>query len=160
MREMIPGDILAVDRGVYLHYAVYVGNGEVIHYSGGSGDFDGKISIHQAPMAEFLKENKSYFVLEFSDKKPEKITFSEAAKQVLCGKILVLIHNLRREKKYHLYSPEETVRRAESRLGETKYNLLTENCEHFAIWCKTGVSESHQVNALLEGLEQIITPGD
>ncbi|MDU1323667.1 MAG: lecithin retinol acyltransferase family protein [Clostridiales bacterium] len=34
---------------------------------------------------------------------------------------------------YHLYSPEETVSRARSRLGEEKYALPFNNCEHFAI---------------------------
>ncbi|MFB2936022.1 lecithin retinol acyltransferase family protein [Aerosakkonemataceae cyanobacterium BLCC-F154] len=37
------------------------------------------------------------------------------------------------------------VRRAESRLGERKYNLLFNNCEHFATWCKTGINFSQQV---------------
>ena len=35
--------------------------------------------------------------------------------------------------------------RAESRLGERKYNLLFNNCEHFATWCKTGINYSQQV---------------
>ncbi len=48
-------------------------------------------------------------------------------------------------KGYKMYSPKETVERALSRVGENKYNLLLNNCEHFAIWCKTGVSESYQV---------------
>lgn len=43
------------------------------------------------------------------------------------------------------YIPDVVVERAESRLGEQKYNLLFNNCEHFASWCKTGVSESQQV---------------
>ncbi|WP_449418137.1 lecithin retinol acyltransferase family protein [Phormidium nigroviride] len=36
--------------------------------------------------------------------------------------------------------------RAKSRLGENKYDLLFNNCEHFATWCKTGKHESEQVN--------------
>ena len=43
------------------------------------------------------------------------------------------------------YIPDVVVERAESRLGEHKYNLLFNNCEHFANWCKTGISESPQV---------------
>ena len=31
-----------------------------------------------------------------------------------------------------------TLERAKSRMGEQKYNLLFNNCEHFANWCKTG----------------------
>jgi Lecithin retinol acyltransferase len=37
------------------------------------------------------------------------------------------------------------IQRAKSRLGESKYNLLFNNCEHFATWCKNGLSESEQV---------------
>ncbi len=49
-----------------------------------------------------------------------------------------------------LYSPEETVSRARSRLGESNYNLLLNNCEHFAIWCKTGLSKSYQIDEVLK----------
>jgi hypothetical protein len=38
-----------------------------------------------------------------------------------------------------------TLRRAMSRLGEQNYNLLFNNCEHFAHWCKTGRHRSAQV---------------
>lgn len=39
----------------------------------------------------------------------------------------------------------DVIERAHSRLGETQYDLLTNNCEHFATWCKTGRSESDQL---------------
>lgn len=38
-----------------------------------------------------------------------------------------------------------TLRRAMGRLGEQRYNLLFNNCEHFASWCKTGHHRSAQV---------------
>ena len=38
-----------------------------------------------------------------------------------------------------------TLRRAMSRIGEQNYNLLFNNCEHFANWCKTGRHRSSQV---------------
>ena len=38
-----------------------------------------------------------------------------------------------------------TLRRAMSRIGEQRYNLLFNNCEHFANWCKTGQHRSAQV---------------
>lgn len=43
------------------------------------------------------------------------------------------------------YVPDVVIDRAESRLGEQQYNLLSNNCEHFANWCKTGRSESYQL---------------
>ena len=42
-----------------------------------------------------------------------------------------------------------TVRRAMGRLGEQNYNLLFNNCEHFAHWCKTGRHRSSQVEGWL-----------
>jgi len=43
-------------------------------------------------------------------------------------------------------SPSGVVlRRAMGRLGEQNYNLLFNNCEHFAHWCKTGRHRSSQV---------------
>jgi hypothetical protein len=35
--------------------------------------------------------------------------------------------------------------RAFRRLGEKRYSLVFNNCEHFAQWCKTGRRESEQV---------------
>lgn len=36
------------------------------------------------------------------------------------------------------YPREEVMARAVSRLGEEKYNLVTNNCEHFVRWCRSG----------------------
>ena len=43
-----------------------------------------------------------------------------------------------------------TLRRAMSRIGEQNYNLLFNNCEHFATWCKTGRHRSGQIDSALE----------
>lgn len=37
--------------------------------------------------------------------------------------------------------------RAVSRLGENRYDLLFDNCEHFVRWCRAGTAESPQVAA-------------
>ena len=44
---------------------------------------------------------------------------------------------------------EEAVRRARSRLGESSYRILTNNCEHFCNWCLTGDARSAQVERAL-----------
>jgi len=43
-----------------------------------------------------------------------------------------------------------TLRRAISRVGEQNYNLLFNNCEHFANWCKTGRHRSNQMEEWLK----------
>jgi len=43
----------------------------------------------------------------------------------------------------------EVIRRARSRVGEHRYRLLTNNCEHFCEWCLRGENRSYQVEAWL-----------
>jgi hypothetical protein len=47
------------------------------------------------------------------------------------------------------YVGAEAVIRARSRLGENRYRLLTNNCEHFCAWCLLGESRSEQVDCCL-----------
>ena len=44
---------------------------------------------------------------------------------------------------------EEAIRRARSRLGEKRYRLLSNNCEHFVEWCLHGVHRSFQAETAL-----------
>ena len=53
--------------------------------------------------------------------------------------IRVQVHPCRR------FSGKKSVERAHARLGERKYNLLLNNCEHFVMWCIEGESASPQV---------------
>lgn len=53
------------------------------------------------------------------------------------------------------FIPDVVVARAESRLGERRYDLFGNNCEHFATWCKTGQSESVQVAGFGRRLDQL-----
>ena len=45
---------------------------------------------------------------------------------------------------------EAIVRRARSRLGEHRYTIFSNNCEHFCSWCHVGESRSKQVDRLLQ----------
>lgn len=63
------------------------------------------------------------------------------------------------------FIPDVVVDRAFSRLGENRYNLLFNNCEHFATWCKTGVSHSQQIKDFIPWIvsgdpAQLETPVD
>lgn len=47
--------------------------------------------------------------------------------------------------------PEEVVRRARLRVGENRYRVFTNNCEHFCEWCVRGEPRSYQVDAFIAG---------
>lgn len=159
-----PGDVIGIARkkalGIYEHYAVYIGEGKVIHYSGTGNDFSGRITVRLDTLQNFMKSDKDYFILYFdpSCTSPHKIqvrtsfNMSDAAYNTCI--------NLNAKKGFKIYSPQETINRALSRIGEDKYSLLLNNCEHFAIWCKTGVSESFQVdNTVYSIMQQRIPRG-
>ena len=119
--EALPGDVIYVKRmgDLYRHYGIYAGNNRVIHYAGRNGDWGDDVSIHEALLHEFLQDAKRFTICRFKTRCD------------IPG--------------YHLYSREETLRRAYLRLGERNYNLISNNCEHFAIWCRTNISTSSQV---------------
>lgn len=123
------GDILIVNRVLYKHFGIYAGNGAVIHYAAINGDFGDDICIHEAPLERFAHEDE-IIVGRFSE------SFMST---------------------HTVYGPEETLTRARSRIGERQYNLVTNNCEHFALWCKTGESQSFQVNVAAGALALFVS---
>ena len=110
------GDIIVCDRFFYKHYGIYAGNGRIIHYANKKGDFGADVKVRETSLENFAGGGK-------------------------CS----LLPPMEGRAKSKRYSPNETVRRARSRLGEKAYNLIFNNCEHFALWCKYGTSKSVQV---------------
>jgi len=116
IKKLKAGDVIFIDRIIYQHYGIYVGNGKVIHYAARNGDFGTDVGVRETSLEQFAGDSKCS-IIKF-DKKNTGVKY---------------------------FSPKETVRRAQSRIGEKSYNLIFNNCEHFALWCKTGKSKSIQV---------------
>ncbi|XP_077994927.1 phospholipase A and acyltransferase 2-like [Glandiceps talaboti] len=131
------GDLLKFPRGLYSHWGVYVGNGQVIHMAGvdDTGDERGSHS------GSFSISGKQ---------------FNKAA--IKCDDFLEIVRgcsveiNNSKDRKRCPARKRDIVKRAFSKLGEIEYNVLWNNCEHFASWCRYGIEESDQVdNAMLIG---------
>ena len=151
------GDVIGVHRigGVYDHYGIYEDDNHVYEYAAQDGDF-GRADIHITTLQKFVRDSNNLFVLTFPESygRPGKVSVNSSMEDLYSGLLngVSIATELRKffsSEEYHLYTPAETVRRAKSKLGETEYNLLFNNCEHYAIWCKTGLHESHQVESLL-----------
>jgi len=48
------------------------------------------------------------------------------------------------------------VERARSRLGENRYRVWTNNCEHFCEWCVSGESRSAQIEVLTRRIRKAL----
>lgn len=164
------GDVIGVHRvgGLYDHYGVFETEERIYEYAAEAGDM-GNPEVRVSTLKKFLGDSDSYFVLVFPESHalPGKLSVPVEGSPLLPDglgldtSLLALLKELNRQGAtgdYHLYSPEETIQRAQSRLGEKKYNLALNNCEHFALWCKTGIRESHQAEAVLKLLERQIAP--
>lgn len=147
------GDIIYVQRIGYRHFGVYVGNDKVIHYTKISGSSCDGV-IRETSIEFFLDGSQEYVVYKFE--KEKLVNLVEALSDGLSlMSPFSLIKSFRRLGKrffsdLKIYSSVETVDRARSCIGQKGYSLLTNNCEHFSIWCKTGVKESEQIEALLD----------
>lgn len=141
----VPGDIIGVDRGMYQHYGIYAGDNRVIHYTADSSDLDPEnAKIQETSLERFLREDTEYFILE-PDEPADNLLDT-----LLASALSIVKETGKRNRRDDndtppAFAPEETLKHARSRIGERKYNLLTNNCEHFVVWCKTGISESRQV---------------
>ena len=131
------GDIIFCQRfnSLYKHFGVYIGNDRVIHFATPNGSFNPKEAVvHETSLEKFAAGDKVQIAV-FPEERPNTNTN-------------VIINFVVSAERYKLQSPAETVRRAKSALGRKGYNLITNNCESFATWCKTNVRESWQVNKL------------
>ncbi len=149
------GDIIGVVRagGTYVHYGIYVSDTCIVHYNIPASKTIGHATVHATDLRNFLRDDSEYFILDFPQPYSPPVALGNVGSTPHTNSYSEeLARSLQQTYGYHLFTPEETVARARSRLGETSYNLLTNNCEHFAIWCKTGVSESMQVNNMLGSL--------
>ncbi len=151
------GDVMCAARTGYLHFGICSGDDSVIHFTDNSGkDISSCNEVIETDYATFKKADK-VFVLSFPEAHDGEIVYTRTQDAMgaffrgpsINFDLRRLFRRLQEIRNYKLYSPEETVQRARSRLGQTGYDLVKNNCEHFAIWCKTGIHESHQVNELL-----------
>ena len=115
LRCPIEGDIIRVSIGNNMHhYGIYVSDSCIIQYGKASDIFQdsSEVSVFVGTIKEFIG-NKYIEVREYS-----------------------LIEKLKKNSK------EKIIEKAKERIGEKKYNILNNNCEHFVNECVFNKHES------------------
>ena len=126
------GDHIRVQRmkGLYAHHGVYVSDKEVIHFTGADDDsiLDwDKPEVISTDLATFLKGG-TLEIKEYTDEE-----FAD------------------------LYSLEQIVNYARVCLGDKGYNLIFNNCEHFANVCTLGRFRSNQVDRFFDAIDDVFS---
>lgn len=119
------GDMIRISFGNFYHYGIFVSEDEVIQFG--------------LPPVEGLF-NRS--LDQISVCVTDIDTFS-------AGKIVEVASVLKGEKPKRL-PPAKTVSRARSRIGETGYDILHNNCEHFARYCYLGEKRCEVAEQVVE----------
>lgn len=128
MVDPIAGDHIRVHVNGYYHHGIYIGNDEVIQFG---HPFDmytdhNEIKVIKSPIEDFLRGG--FLEVRQYSKKELKIKFKN----------------------------ELIIEIAKSKLGEGDYNLLYNNCEHFANLCVFGKKESKQVDNIHEKIKKLL----
>ncbi len=124
---MARGDHLFVQCLGYSHHGIDCGGGRVIHFE--SDPWRKLVGLAVGPTKPCIRETS---IEEFSQ-----------------GREVFV-------RQYELSDEEKTVLwRARQRLGESNYDLFGNNCEHFAVWCKTGQQHSSQINDVVEAIKPV-----
>ena len=149
------GDVIRVYRKpVYDHYGIYVAmDNSVIHYTTPKKEGDGKDSgscrdccgvVRETSLDEFLDGAESFEVCRYPEEEPwYPLCFARETFEVRRDEVK---GNRPPFCEVNQNSPGgKAVQKAKSLLGRADYNLLWNNCEHFAVFCRYNYRASGQV---------------
>ena len=151
-RDLVRGDIVCVEDDLLKRYGVWTGN-KFIFYG---KNRNGVRIVHEVSFDDFLQGSEHYAICEFPKEygRPTEWEHTSSISGVVMPehKIWEMLERAWKKRKYKRYGHEETARRAESRIGSDGYGTS----EHFAMWCKTGIAESHELESIRDFWERMI----
>nr|XP_040031109.1 phospholipase A and acyltransferase 3-like [Gasterosteus aculeatus aculeatus] len=125
--KLEPGDLIEISRGAYHHWAVYVGDGFIVHL---------------APPSEVPGAGANRLMSVVAD----KAVVSKDELWSVVGDSEWKINNSL-DKEYEPRRPDDIVREACAMVGHVlPYCVFSQNCEHVANELRYGKAESRQVH--------------
>ncbi|XP_041694581.1 phospholipase A and acyltransferase 4-like isoform X1 [Coregonus clupeaformis] len=130
------GDMIEINRGAYKHWALYIGNGEVIHLV--TPDGPSRVAFCSVSSSSGSLSCKGTITIE-------------KLKDVAAGNTYRINNYL--DGKYKPRRTDVIMEEVDKMRGRTiKYDLLGHNCEHFVTFLRYGESESKQADDFMKGL--------
>ncbi|XP_033725600.1 phospholipase A and acyltransferase 1-like isoform X2 [Pecten maximus] len=107
LRELEVGDLVEFPRSLYSHWGVYIGDGQIVHLTGGDGGSSNAFSFGSV-FSVFVVQKACVKIEDF-------IKVTEGCKA---------IRNNGKDRVCRPLHPREIVRRAKEMVGEIDYNVL------------------------------------
>lgn len=128
MIEPYPGAHIRVQVDSVYHHGIYIGDNKVVQFGLPMSIYQdpNTIKIIESPIEDFL--NGGFLEVRIYDKKEKKSKNKDS----------------------------DIVKIALSKVGEGNYNLLTNNCEHFANYCVFGKKTSSQVDKVHDEVRKML----
>ena len=150
-RALVRGDVVWVKCGIFKWHGIWMGD-SVIFYG---KNCHGISVVHEASFEDFLQGADEFGVCEFPDKTGGAMDWLEESildEVMVRNKVRQIMERMKQEDKYKCYSHEKTALRAESQIGSDGFV----SSEHFAVWCKLGIAEPHEISSMADFGERML----
>ena len=127
IQNLQKGSHIRVKYDKYYHHGIYMGNNEIVHFFG-----DDEFDIY----SKNLTIKKTIFDLFKNNKEAELKIYNEYESSLLLPK-------------------EEILKNATNLIGRKDYDILFNNCEHFAYFCTFGKRKSYYQQLITEKSKNI-----
>lgn len=127
--DAYPGAHIRVKVKNFYHHGIYIGDNRVIQFGLPEAMYSdaSSIKVLNSTLKEFMGSSLFYEVYVFSKKEEKK-----------------------------KYSDDIIVKNALNYVGQGNYNILTNNCEHFANKCIFGENKSSQIDDIYKNVERLL----
>ncbi|XP_028833536.1 lecithin retinol acyltransferase a [Denticeps clupeoides] len=142
------GDLLEVQRTIFVHYGIYLGGDRVAHLM---PDILPALTGEPRRIGEAVTNKRliAGCVCKLASVRVDTVAdFAYGAR--------VRVNAMDRRLKMEAFSQEDVARRAEGRLGGVSYSLLWNNCEHFVTYCRYGSPVSQQTDKFCDTLKTVV----
>lgn len=129
MTDLYPGAHIRVQVKDVYHHGIYIGSDEVVQFGLPYDIYNDpkEVKVLRSPLKDFCAEDSFIEVYQFNRKEMKK-----------------------------KLKDEDIINNALSHVGEGGYNVLKNNCEHFATRMVFGIASSKQIDDIYENVTKLL----
>ena len=134
LKQLKLGDLVEYKRELYSHWAVYIGNGKIVHLAGKEEQKLSSVGLqHLNVLCSSVTNVAEVRIDHFLDIIKNSYAYRNNSKDV----------------EFTALPDDQILTRALAKIGTHHYDLFEFNCEHFAHYCRYDLSLSDQASRLI-----------